>query len=200
MTTTTTEPGQALAVLDRTTGEVLEVNAAETDQLVGFVVNLDELRAGLAEAEQIVLDEMLERLDRSGNWTHRVATANGRHYEIKAPSPEAGTTGYDPLVLERELDDLVDAREIDRRAAEAALERTVTITYRLPWGTSYEDLLADLRTLPIPGEASALERKPRPAGINALVKIGGKAKRAAARARVRTPAPKRKPKVKEVAR
>lgn len=123
------------ALTHPTTGEVLDLAEAQPEALADAVVQSEQLRGELADLESVISAELVRRLDRSASWTMRVGDpAGARQFEIKAPSPDAGTTGYDAELLLQELRALVERGTIDASAAGRALERTVTITLRLPIG------------------------------------------------------------------
>jgi hypothetical protein len=104
MTTTS----QELQVLDRRTGELLDVREAETEQLAAFDVNAQELRAEIADAQAIVSDELVRRLDRDLLWTQRFGDPkSGAQFEVKTASPAAGTDVYNPVILWAELVKLI---------------------------------------------------------------------------------------------
>lgn len=194
MTTQTEE--RALEVVDRVSGEVIDVRRAPMPQLATFFVNLAELRDQLSDAERVVQAEALARLDRAGKWTDHVTTHDGRHLvDLKAPSPAAGTVTFDPDDLETALQMLVDEIVIDTGAAERALERTVTVTFRIPWGESVDEFVdtakADEKVVDV-----SPSRKPVKAGIAAIEKLGDVAKSAIAEASRHVPASSRRVSIK----
>ena len=194
------EGGGALEVLDRASGELLDVRSASDERLAAFVVDAGRLRDDLAEAERVVEGELLRRLDRAACWTRRLGDPRtGVQLEVKAPSPQAGATEWDELALERELDGLVAAGEIDREAAAAALERKVTVTFR-PRLASEQAAIE--RAAKRDARVRDVEATTRPvqAGINALLKLGGDVAAAVERARVKREPPPRRARVKEVQR
>lgn len=162
---------RALEVLDRKSGELIDVKKAHLPRLAQFFVNLDELRAQLTDAEEVVQAEVLGRLDRSGKWTEHVSTGEGYLVDLKAPSPAAGTVAYDVDTLEKTLQQLVDDVVIDRQAAERALERTVTVTFAIPWGEQLDDVVEkakqDERVVDV-----LTSRKAVKGGISAIEKLG----------------------------
>lgn len=191
----------ALTVLDRSTGEVIDVGASTDAELAVFIDNLSELRAELAEAEAIVSGELLARLDRSASWTRRVRVGD-REFEIKAPSPDAGTEAYDASLLERELRKLVERRTIDEDGAVQALDRTLTLTVRVPLGVELDQLVEAIKYEPEPklGDqpvavvSVAASRSVKLGGVAKLRKVDGTGA-ALDRAKMTKPAPARRAKV-----
>lgn len=142
MSTTST----ALTVIDRKTGEVLDLAQADTERLARFVTELDDLHTELADAGRLVSRELVDRLDRRRDWTLRVGDpADGRQYEITAPSPAAGSDVYDAGPLEEELRKLVGRNTIDETAAAAALQRKLVITVAVPLVGDIEAMAREIR-------------------------------------------------------
>lgn len=201
---TTTSP----AVIDRKTGEVLDVAQASDEQLAEFCTNLQDLRGELADAEGLVHRELVARLDRNASWTLRVGDPAGEaQWEITAPSPAAGTESYPVDLLEPELRALVERGTITVDAAQGALQRTLTITVAPEWETDLDRLLEIIKAsddVRIAGEpvtilAGNADRRSRAAGIKSLRKVPGTGA-ALDRARLTTPVGQRKPKVKLITR
>lgn len=187
-----------LVVVDRTTGEQIDVRSAEDEQLAEFTENAADLISTVQEADAIVRRELIRRMDRSGSWTRRVGDpAEGVQYEIKAPSPEAGTTDVDRAVLEAELRRLVQEDEIAIEAAEAALRRRMVVTFDLGLHGDQDEFeiraRKDQRVLDVQPSISTVK-----AGLNALTKIGGAAAEAVVKATVDKPAPTRRATVKAI--
>lgn len=190
---------KALEVIDRSTGEVIDVRAAATEDLARFMVNFAAFQADLADGAAIVEEEIRRRLDRGGKWTIREGDpAAGVQYEITAPSPTAGTEGYDPAILEQVLQDLVEDDVISPDAAEAALRRTVAVTFHIPWADEPEDLVRQAEKDDRVKNTPTILCAPVKAGIAALEKLGDHVTDRLARAKVRTTPPKRKVKVSEI--
>jgi hypothetical protein len=174
-----------LTVIDRHTGEIIDVEKADTERLAAFDAGVADLISELQEARGIVSSELVRRLDRSANWTLRVGDPKGDvQYEITAPSPRAGTTTYPPLDLERELRQLVERKVIDEAAAAGALERTVTLTLDVPLAADLDGVVRSLQrpdvTFDLDGATCKLikadgGRKSRVQGINRLAKVPGTA-------------------------
>jgi hypothetical protein len=187
-----------LEVLNRKSGELLDVSGAPTDHLVAFLTDTEEVRQQITDAEAIVHSEIVGRMDRAGTWTHRVRLDSEIEYEISAPSPEAGTTAHDPAKLEEELAALIERGVIEDVAAAKALKRTATVTVRVPIGVSLEEGERGLRKAL--GESDLIEsvsssRSVVQAGINALAKIRG-TKAALERATTRREPPRRRVRLK----
>lgn len=196
------------AVLDRTTGEVIDLAHASDEQLAQFCTNAQDLRDELADAEALVHSELVARLDRNAAWTLRVGDPTGeQQWEITAPSPSAGTESYPPADLERELRALVARGTITSDAARTALKRTVTLVVTPEWDADLDELVdvvnasEDVRIagVPVTIESGAADRKSVAAGVKALRKVPGTSA-ALDRAKLTTPVGQRKPKVKRVTR
>jgi hypothetical protein len=129
------ESSTELTVLDRATGELVDVRGETTERLASYIDDLGELRAQLAEGEAVVNDELLQRLDRDAAWTQRIGD-----FELKAPSPTAGTESYDAEVLEGELRILIANETISEEAAGAACRRQLTLCLEVPWDADPGDL------------------------------------------------------------
>lgn len=115
-------------VVDRVTGEVLSVRDASTEQLAEFTTNCQQVREEIGDAERVVSDELLDRLDKSASWTQRAGS-----FELKAPSPTAGTESYPSDMLRDALTRLVGAGTISEEAAKNALQRRLVLELDVPW-------------------------------------------------------------------
>jgi hypothetical protein len=202
-----------LPVIDRSTGEIVSALDAwtligtfpiadrATSELARFTEDAAELRRVAAEAIGIVSEELVARLDADASWTLRV-----EDWEIKAPSPAAGTVTYDVDLLREALDELVSAGVISRDGAWNALEpvrATIEVSYRLlrdalraldgydvaePVFNEIQDILL--------GEPAPTYRL-KVAGVNALLKIPN-AREAIESCRLSVTPPRRTAKVKRV--
>lgn len=199
-----TETATALEVLTPA-GELLDVREAETDKLAEAVTQVANRRDELSDLETVLADELLRRLDRRGKWTLRVGDPEGEvQYEIKAPSPDAGTKAYDPHALEKVLRALVARDTIDEEGATAALKRTITFTAEVPLAGDLEQAAKILEGVQITvagaGQLELRDVKPTravvQAGINALLKVPGTD--SIEKARVDVAAPTRRAKVKAI--
>lgn len=197
--TTTTE------VVDRKTGEIVDIATCEFDQLATLRANMDDVKAEIADATAPVDAEILRRLDKSARWTRRVRHPEiDADIEITAPSPKAGDSTIDVAVLEKALADLLERDVIAAEAVDGALARTITIRARVPVGADIDEMKEAVdaaASIAIAGvtvviEDVAVVRKASKAGLGALTKIGGEAADAVVSATVDVPAPARKPKVK----
>jgi hypothetical protein len=164
---------------------IFDVREASFEQIGTFHDNAKELRSIAAEADNLVGQEVIRRLDRGGKWTRREGG-----YEFNAPSPEAGTVAYDTDALRKALDDLMADDLIDVDASNAALEPTYP-TVALNWD-DLDVIHAGLYGCLDPGDWRKLAEKvealrdslgppsykQRPAGIKALLKRGGVVKAA----------------------
>src|SRR5512135_963542 len=100
--------GTDIVVLDRITGEALDLKSAPTESLAAFITNLQDFTAALREEADVVSAELVARMDRNATWTLHVGDPQTAMWEVTAPSPEAGTTVYPVDALERELAPLVE--------------------------------------------------------------------------------------------
>jgi len=112
-------------VLDRATGELVDVREASTDRLGRFLEDTAELVGQLGEARSAVEREVLRRMDTRASWT----TA-GQEFQLQAPSPEAGMSYYDADALLEVLIDLGRRGLITRQAAHAALKTDTTVEHK----------------------------------------------------------------------
>lgn len=198
----------APAVVDRKTGEVLVLEDAPDEQLAAFCTNLQDLRAELGEAEALVHQELVARLDRNASWTLRVGDPeSSAQWEITAPSPTAGTESYPEVELEVELAGLVDEGTISPDAADAALERVVVVKVTPGWGVDLQSLIdaisasteVEVAGIPVTVVKASTERKSKAGAIAKLRKVPD-AVEALDRVRVIAPVGPRRPRVKLVAR
>lgn len=187
-----------LALINRASGEILDAvtarallaaagiddpRDAETVELAAFADSTRELRSITDEARGVVSDELVRRLDLDGCWTWRDAG-----YEVKAPSPEAGTTRYHTHLLRDALGQLVADGIISPVAARSAVDvevPAVAVPYELLRRVRHalDTALADGGLHPAVWEgvtseiAELLADEPkasyvqRPAGIRSLCKI-----------------------------
>jgi hypothetical protein len=164
---------------------IFDVREASFEQIGTFHDNAKELRSIAAEADSIVGNEVIRRLDRGGKWTRREGG-----YEFVTASPEAGTVAYDTEALRSAVRQLVIADLIDIEAADAAVEPiwpTVSLT-----AAELDEIHAGLCHCLDPPDLGAITEKvealrdslgeptfkQRPAGIKALLKRGGAVKAA----------------------
>jgi len=117
MTSTEIAPVMSGEVLDRSSGELIDLREASTDRLARFLDEAAELVSLVNEAKAQVDREVLRRMDAEATWTARAGA-----FELRAPSPEAGMTYYDEQALEEVLDGLVERGLVSEPAAAAALE------------------------------------------------------------------------------
>ena len=122
MTSTEIAPVMSGEVLDRSSGELIDLREASTDRLARFLDEAAELVSLVNEAKAQVDREVLRRMDAEASWTARLGA-----FELQAPSPEAGMTYYDPEALEDALDGLVERGLVCEQAAAAALQVETTV-------------------------------------------------------------------------
>lgn len=171
-----------VALYSPRTGELLRLvigDASDTELADARERTIPAIREEVAEAQRAVDAELLARLDRSRRWTRRVGEfEDGVQWIVRAPSPDAGTTEYDADLLDLILEEMEADGSIDRDAAHAALERTVTITMRVGSREEAEELTVaaarDERTVD-----ARYQRKPKASGIKAICKIPADADRLA---------------------
>jgi hypothetical protein len=123
--TTTPAPAMGDQVLDRASGELLDVHEAPTERLAQFLEDAAELASQLGEAKSAVEREVLRRMDAEASWT-----AVAGEFELQAPSPEAGMTYYEADALHTTLVDLGRRGLIGRQAAYAALKTDITVEHK----------------------------------------------------------------------
>lgn len=201
-----------LALFNRFSGEVAEpadaqsllrsaglddLRLAQMDELAEFVDLTRELQSIAAEARNIASGELVRRLDHEGRWTWR-----DEHYEVRAPSPEAGTVSYDLDRLRDALSQLVAADVVSRDAARSAVaqhEHSVAVSYdflrrlrRILGASTIEGDVDRVDYDIVEGEVDELlrdEPQPRyfvrPTGVRNLLKIPA-AREAIESCRVRT--------------
>lgn len=153
------------------TGEALELANATDEQLIDFVEACEDAANFAKELKSRASTEFVERLDRSGEWTRRVKIGNDT-YEIKAPSPTAGTESFDDEAVIAAVHQLVEQNVIDESAAGKTVRHAVTVTFV----TGSEKEAAEIES-----EAKRDHRYPNversktiaKTGINALLKIPG---------------------------
>jgi hypothetical protein len=176
------ESSQELMIVERSTNEIVGVKDASTLSLAAFVTDMQTVREKHAEAEAVVSDELVSRMDQALNWTLREGDLrDGEAWEIKAPSPAAGTEVYPPEVLEPELSALIETGIINEQGAETALKRTLLIEVAVPWATDPDEIalvLKDALGIEIAGHkvdvlSATANRRVVAAGVNKLSKIPG---------------------------
>lgn len=169
-------------VLHPATGEVIDLATATTEDLAAGVAQVDKLRRELTDFESALGGELLARLDRGAKWTLRAGDPKGEvQWEVKAPSPTAGTVSYDPRVLERELASLIEAGVVSEEAAGAAVARTLTVVVRVPFAVNLDELAKLVEGVdaiagqPVSDPTVTGVRKTVAAGVTALAKVPGTA-------------------------
>jgi hypothetical protein len=171
-----------LTVVDRTTGELLDLRAASVERLARYMTDLQDLWRELSQLEEAVSDELVRRCDQGALWTLRVNDPEtGHQYEVKTQSPAAGAGTYRPDELQHQLNGLVADGTLNTGGAEGALKRTVTVEFAVPWGHDpvlLADALKEAESIQISGvEVHVVkakgERTPVAAGIAKLRKIPG---------------------------
>jgi hypothetical protein len=144
---------------------ITDPRIADLAALAAFVDAADHLTSLAKEAKGMVSDELVRRMDKRGSWTLRTGDLT-----IKSSSPAAGTEKYDDERLADALATLVEDDVIDAEAARAAIEWVVPPPPEPYW-------------------------RQKPAGIKALLKLGGRVAEAVLSAAVPTTPPRRSVKV-----
>lgn len=120
------DANSGVEVIDPDSGEVFDLDTAPTPVLAAVIGRydlairdaLDELRA----IKRTLGDELIERMDRQGEWT-----VGARGVKVSAPSPAAGVISYDAEKLDEVLDELVAKGVIDASAKLRAVTQKVTL-------------------------------------------------------------------------
>lgn len=161
--------GQQVVVAHPKTREVIELGTASDQELAAIRVACEEVALELKRADELLGQEVLTRMDRSAEWTRRVRIGENE-YVFTAPSPNAGTTEYDPDILEIALSELVDSHVIDAETAAKALVREVTVTLAVPWGEPLDEFTEAAHDLANAVKAAASVKVNLPT-INRLLKV-----------------------------
>lgn len=122
--------GDKPEVINPVTGEVLALSEAPAPviaHVLGHVqAAIDEQLAQLYDAKRVLGAELIERMDKAGEWT---VTAPG--VKVIAPSPVAGTQAWDAERLDAILDELVAEGLIDQTLKLRAVEQQVSLKVNL---------------------------------------------------------------------
>lgn len=111
-------------VLHPTTGEVLDLASASTDDLGRFLYEVRDFESRLKEAKGLASREVLRRQDMSAEWTTRAS-----NYVLKGASPAAGhKEEFNGEALYNELWQLEAEGLISAEAIEAAVDPEVVYT------------------------------------------------------------------------
>lgn len=172
-----------LVVVNRLTGEQIDVRTADTEALGRFELAAQDVTEELRVSRDIVNQELVARLDRGLSWTLRLGDPRQSQVEITAPSPTAGTTTYPELLLERELQGLAVRGIVSEEGAAQALERKLVVTFGVPLDADLDELAAEAaatlvvnlgnRVLVV--EDARPVRKSIAAGVRKLAKLPGTA-------------------------
>lgn len=103
------------------TGELLDLNSAEADEIARWIESVREWEANARAAKQLASEELLRRMDQAASWTLRAGD-----YELKGESPNR--VEYAIEDLRGTLTNLVASGAITEEAAEAAVK--VETTYK----------------------------------------------------------------------
>jgi hypothetical protein len=188
-------------------GGIPDPAEAETTELAAFDENARTLADIAKEARGIVGDELVHRLDMDRCWT-----LHEGEWTITAPSPEAGTVGYDAEALHAVLSAAVEAKTISQTAMNAAVKDVTpgpqvswdllndiyqTLLGEVPFSTD-EAIRQDVTTL-LAAEPERVHAVLL-AGVNRLLKGGGSVAEAIEGCRVSVTPPRRQAKVKRSAK
>lgn len=159
------EPGGgALTIYDPRDGQAHELADAPPDVLLLVVGALregaDAIRYEFGRRWNEVEEEILRRMDADASWTMRAGRV-----EAKAPSPSAGTTGWDKPKLIGILTELAAEGEISQAAFEAAVESKVVRSVRMQGVNALLKLPAVRERI----EAAAISTDPPPRRVTVTV-------------------------------
>lgn len=103
-------------VVHPATGEVLDLQRADLEQLGRWLLEARELDEQMRSEKRRVVAELLSRMDREARYTLRAADL-----ELKGDGPEAPIE-YDVLPLRQALAEFVEAEVITQEALDRAIE------------------------------------------------------------------------------
>jgi hypothetical protein len=113
-------------VVDVATGEIYAVADAPTEVLIrvlGYVqLAIDSNLNELYEMKRSLGGEVMQRMDRAGEWTLRAPGV-----KLVVPSPTQGTVEWDADLLDEILDELVAEGVIDQSAKLRAVKQTIVL-------------------------------------------------------------------------
>lgn len=181
--------GAEVVVAHPKTREVITLGNASDSELAAFRAACEEVALEITKANDLLSKEILERMDRSAEWTRRVRIGESE-YVFTAPSPNAGTTEYDPDILEIALTELVDSGVIDAETAAKALVREVTVKIAVPWGLPLEPFTQEAHDLPHATSAESSVKVNLPT-INRLLKVAGVAEAVKAAQEIKEQGPRK---------
>lgn len=167
------------------TGEVIDLASATDADVVDYIEQANAAREQIDAFKARASTELIERMDRSGEWTRRVKVGETT-YEIKAPSPTAGTESYDEEALIEAVKRLRREGVIDASAVGKTVRHIVTVEFvtgsEVEANKITEQAKADVRATEVKHETKIAKT-----GINALSKIPGAAEAVEACKRVSEP-------------
>lgn len=145
-----------ISVINPDSGEVHRLEDCPSPviaRVLGFVQRaIDSNLEALYEAKRALGGELVERMDRQGEWT-----VSARGVKVSAPSPTAGTVSWDAEMLDSILEDLVNAGTLDAEARLRAVKREYTLTVD-------KRGVAALQKIPAVAEAINVARSSNPPG------------------------------------
>lgn len=110
-----------VTLIHPTSGEVLDLHTASTLDLAHWRHAVREWEDNARQAKKLVDAEILDRMDRRGEWT-----VHEDGFDLVGSSPEPSDS-YDAEALQAGLAELVDVGLIDEDAASAAVEIVTTL-------------------------------------------------------------------------
>ena len=202
-----TPHGEALEAIDAATvlhaAGLSDLAAATLTDCAEFDARARLMEQITREARGIANGEIVRRLDADARWTVREGD-----FKFVAPSPNAGTTGYDADALAVVLARLVSDGVVSQAAMDAAVRDTSPgpvvsweLLSRMREGLEggYTDPPEVVELVEIADELLATRKAPRwlvtRGGVDRLVKVGGVVAAAVEACRVELPAPARTAKI-----
>jgi hypothetical protein len=156
MTDQPTQTSTELEVLNPTTGEVIDLASAPTDELAVVLDRIKSHNDAVSDFRRDVVDEMLRRMDKRGVWTVHLAGV-----KVTGQSPAA--VEYEDLeAMWRKLRALVHAGELDELAVDDA------VTTKTEWTTKAKGINA-LKKLP--AARAIIEAHERPSSKRRSVRV-----------------------------
>lgn len=106
-------------VVDVSSGEIVSLKGATTDDLVALRVSLITMRGEIDSVCRAIDAEVIERMDKDAHWTHNVPSSG---LKASTSSPEPKLTVLNPAELNKVLQKMLDQDEITPEAKFAAIE------------------------------------------------------------------------------
>lgn len=151
------------------TGEVVDLSSATDAEVVDYIEAVENAADQLKAFKSLASTELVERLDRSGEWTRRV-DVRGTTYEIKSTSPTAGTESYDDEQVIAAVAQLVADGVIDESAAGKTVRHIVAVEFTTGDAKAADEIEQEAKR-DVRYPTVERSRKVAKTGINALLKI-----------------------------